>query len=129
MKIFELTTGFIAAVMIALGANYYVNNNASVGEESVLNQGNLTESWFEYTGPNADQPGYDPLNRELYTIVDGNLEPSCSGNEQVCAIRTGIDDSDVNNPLPDQNDFDDLSYAIVNDIPDPNLKHKLIPTN
>lgn len=36
MKTFELTTGFIAAVMIALGAAYYVNNSTTVGEESVV---------------------------------------------------------------------------------------------
>lgn len=104
MKIFELFSGFIAAIVIALGAGLYVNQDASVGEELVVEETVRVEAWFDYVGPSFGQLGYDPHDPELYQIYEGpNAQdgPTCTGNEQVCAVKATVETSSVSgNDIP-----------------------------
>jgi len=102
MKFFELTTGFIAAVMIALGAAYYVNNSATVEEEPVVKESvtaqvskrlaKLTEDcvWYTYEGVNFSESGYsteiEDYQNYLLFSDDPQNSPGCDDGPQICAV-------------------------------------------
>src|SRR5690554_5239809 len=95
MKVYELTTGFIAAVMIALGAAYYVNNSPTVGGEpeevsmklAALNQDCV---WYQYIGENYNHPNYgleiEDFEKYLYFEEDPDVGPDCPGGVEICAV-------------------------------------------
>ncbi|MFC3198128.1 hypothetical protein ACFOET_10950 [Parapedobacter deserti] len=122
MKVFELTSGFLAAVVVALGVNYYVKNN-KVEEKPVVTDKTVLIQWFEYTGPELDEGDpnnqYDPHNPENYSPYQGTGTPNCTSGNQVCAIQVETDDSDPGNPIPDSNALQALAADIDNLTPRP----------
>lgn len=131
MKLFELTSGLIAAVVIALGVNHFVQNNTTpIEEESVVEELTVVKVWFEYTGPAFGQPGYDPHNPELYTLFEGDNEddePTCLGAEQVCSIRTEAVLSTISHrPIPKEEELEDMADDIDQGVPNSDLKFKTV---
>lgn len=53
MKLFEITTGFIAAVLVALGAYQYVNKT-QVGEEAVVEENAVVTQLYVYQNSTSD---------------------------------------------------------------------------
>jgi|GEM_PF-5527100 len=95
-------------------ASAATNGNGDEKEEKVeTKKVVLAPQWFEYTGPGASDPDYNPHNPNFYTAVDPSDEPSCEGAEQVCGIKATPDPgSDPNNPLPSLSDLQSLASAI-----------------
>lgn|SRR5690606_21748612 len=89
MKLFELTSGFIAAVLIALGAYQYVNR-ATVEEEPVVTDetaisNNLDPMWYQFNPGSGDYED-EVLDAENYTPYPGNA-PTCLDGDIVCAVK------------------------------------------
>lgn len=125
MKIYDLFSGFIAAVVIALGAGLYVNEDTSVGEELMVEEKVRIEQWFLYTGPQFGEPGYNPHDPELYQPYDDPMEdePTCTGTQTVCAVKTETAISPVTGlEIPATADLDDLEKDINDLKPVTNLK-------
>lgn len=79
-----------------------------------------TSQWFVYTGPPMSSTDplnpYDPLNNENYSPYTGSgTRPSCSGEEQVCAVQLTADSSNPNHP--DQEELNAISEEIENPTP------------
>src|SRR5690606_22510566 len=85
MKLYELTTGVIAAVLIALGAYQYVNKT-TVEEEPVV----LDEIWYKYVGPtdaNYLSARLEAESYEPYVMDPNQTTPDCEIGSFVCAIK------------------------------------------
>lgn len=124
MKIYKLFSGFIAAVVIALGAGLYANENTSVGEELVVEETARIEAWFVYTGSMGS--GYDPHDPLNYELFDHPtlLEPNCDQGTVICAVKTEVDI--INNiERPASKDLVDMASDIDNLVEGPSLKFQL----
>ena len=78
MKLFELTSGFIAAVVVALGVNYYVNN-ATVEEEPVVTEAvNKVANLHWYQRQVDGSYTYDGLRPEPSSECDGESDDICA---------------------------------------------------
>ncbi|SEL23900.1 hypothetical protein [Parapedobacter koreensis] len=104
MKVFELTSGVIAAVVIALGVNYYVNN-AKVEEEPVVKKEE------RLTTP----PGVWILNSEGNYVYREELPPAGDCEETLpnpCHAEK-LTESDIPEEFPaaelSNYDFDNIS--------------------
>lgn len=87
------------------------NNNSEVKEVEKTTV--LAPQWFEYIGPAASDPNYDPHNPDNYRAVDSPSGPTCVGDQQVCGINVTPDsNSDPNNPIPSLSELLLLTSAI-----------------
>lgn len=108
MKIYDLFSGFIAAVVIALGAGLYVNEDTSVGEELVVEEVRevvRADRWvmIELIDPNPLLQG-DPDNQKIIGIYDANVEFPCDKiSGTICAVKLSTDAT--------LNDLEDLTVA------------------
>lgn len=112
MKLFEITSGFIAAVLIALGAYQYVNLT-TVEEESVV----LNEIWYEYVGPTDSSYLSARLDAQWYEPYDmdpNQTTPDCEIGSFVCAIKLP-ENTSGNHPV--QTDLDGKQSEIITGTP------------
>jgi hypothetical protein len=128
MKVFELTTGFITAVMIVIGTAFHVNNNATVVENTVaVDTTTVVEEvsariaaikqecvWYKYTGAEYGQPGYnsdilDFSKYERYSMSDPSAVPACDFGIKICAVCL----PDTGNEQPEQDDLDLIAQDII----------------
>lgn len=78
MKLFELTSGLIAAVVVALGVNYYVSN-ATVEEEPVATgEINKLDDLHWYQRQVDGTYIYDGLQPEPSSGCDGESDDICA---------------------------------------------------
>lgn len=105
MKLFELTTGVIAAVILALGVGHYMNNN-KVEEEPVMEETKATvDVWFKITIINPAALHEDPENQQIDGYYDFETEAPCDEESgYICALklRTGEDPEDFVNMSVDE---------------------------
>ena len=124
MKLYELTTGVIAAVLIALGAYQYVNRT-TVEEEPVVKEDNKTVLhpaedcvWYSYAGVNFSESGYDTQIVDYQQYVrfspDNPSEtPDCENGIQICAVCLPATTGDN----PDQTQFSEITDEIQTGVP------------
>lgn len=115
MKIFELTTGFVAALMIVLGTAFHVNKNGTVAEDTAtVDTTAVVEEvsariaaikqdcvWYQYTGVDFSNPAYSTQIKDssqyLIFSSDPEISPECPGTLQICAVclpNSGDDNPD-----------------------------------
>jgi len=107
MKVFELTSGFIAAVLIALGAYQYVNKTTVEEKPAVKEHATefAQERWFLVDVSNASNPANPTLNEQMITaVLNPNGTPSAPCAEPsgiICAVKlalaTGVEPNDLIN--------------------------------
>lgn len=128
MKIFELSAGFVAAVIIVLGTTFHINNNTIVSEDVVTVDAAALEEeasariaaikqecvWYKYTGVEYGQPGYnsdilDFSKYERYSMSDPSAVPACDSGIKICAICL----PNTGNEQPEQEDLDLIAQDII----------------
>jgi len=92
MKVFELTSGFIAAVLVALGAYQYVNHTKVEKEPVVKETANkvFAERWFALDISGAVNPNSPTLSEQKITdeIPGDTPQSPCDDDEgTMCAVK------------------------------------------
>lgn len=123
MKVFELTSGFLAAVVVALGANYYVKNH-KVEEKPVVESAQATGTFLfqggtDWTDPDAYQ--YSPsgtsctTGSELCAIEAPIANPSAPDNQKEPVISGGLETELENLQDADPNEREASEQVMLRD--------------
>lgn len=119
MKIFELFSGFIAAIVIALGAGLYVNQVASVGEELVVEETVKevvqVERWVKIEFINNNPLEHDnPMNQKIVGMYQAEVEAPCDEESgTICALKLLMDEDIEEEDLEDLTVEDALEDDLV----------------
>jgi len=99
MKVFELTSGFIAAVVIALGVYSYVNDTKVEEEPVVKNQvANIQATeWFVYDAGSPSNETQATTPEDVRPLASDDLNQLCEGADDNCAVNVPAQ------PAPNQN--------------------------
>jgi len=107
MKVFEITSGFIAAVVIALGVYSYVNDTKVEEEPVVKNQvANIQATeWFVYDAGSPSNETQATTPENYRPLASDDLSELCEGSDVICAVNVPAQ------PAPNQNlpDFTDMA--------------------